>query len=93
MKKALKSKTQATFIVNIFGESGVLKMSNPKFNSEGYYDPTAYEGLKPIIREEAAQQKRVGELVQVLKYIVDKAGFDVVNRIALKDKESGKEYR
>lgn len=66
---------------------------NPKFNSEGYYDPTAYEGMKPIIKEEAAQQKRVGELVQVLKYIVDKAGFDVVNRIALKDKESGKEYR
>lgn len=66
--------------------------SNPKFNSEGYYDPTAYEGLKPIIKEEAAQQKRVSELVQVLKYIIDKAGFDVVNRIALKDKESGKEY-
>ena len=66
---------------------------NPKFNSEGYYDPTAYEGLKPIIKEEAAQQKRVSELIQVLKYIVDKAGFDVVNRIALKDKKTGKEYR
>ncbi len=68
-------------------------MSNPKFNSEGYYDPTAYEGMKPIIKEEAHQQKRVSELVQVLKYIVDKAGFDVVNRIALKDKKTGKEYR
>ena len=67
--------------------------NNPKFNSEGYYDPTAYEGLKPIIREEAHQQKRVSELVQVLKYIIDKAGFVMVNRVALKDKESGKEYR
>ena len=67
-------------------------MSNPKFNSEVYYDPSACEGLKPIIREEAHQQKRVSELVQVLKYIVDKAGFDVVNRIALKDKKTGKEY-
>lgn len=67
-------------------------MSNPKFNSEGYYDPTACEGLKPIIREEAHQQKRVSELIQVVKYIVDKAGFDVVNRIALKDKKTGKEY-
>ena len=68
-------------------------MSNPKFNSEGYYDPTAYDGLKPIIREEAHQQKRVSELVQVLKYIVDKAGFVMVNRVALKDKKTGKEYR
>ena len=67
--------------------------NNPKFNSEGYYDPTAYEGMKPIIKEEAAQQKRVSELVQVLKYIIDKAGFVMVNRVTLKDKESGKEYR
>lgn len=67
--------------------------NNPKFNSEGYYDPTAYEGLKPIIKEEAHQQKRVNELVQVLKYIVDKAGFEILNRVALKDKKTGKEYR
>lgn len=89
----LKSKTQQNSIVHIFGESGVLKMSNPKFNSEGYYDPTAYEGMKPIIKEEAIQQKRVSELVQVLKYIIDKAGFEILNRIALKDKKTGKEYR
>lgn len=67
--------------------------NNPKFNSEGYYDPTAYEGLKPIIKEEANQQKRVNELVQVLKYIIDKAGFEMLNRVALKDKKTGKEYR
>ena len=68
-------------------------MSNPKFNSEGYYDPTAYAGIKPIIKEEAHQQKRVSELVQVLKYIIDKAGFEILNRVALKDKKTGKEYR
>lgn len=28
----------------------------PKRNSEGYYDPTAYEGVKSIVREE----KRAG---------------------------------
>lgn len=93
MQTVLKSKTQQNSIVSIFGESGVLKMSNPKFNSEGYYDPTAYEGLKPIIKEEAAQQKRVSELVQVVKYIIDKAGFEMLNRVALKDKKTGKEYR
>ena len=67
--------------------------NNPKFNSEGYYDPTAYEGMKQIIKEEAIQQKRVSELVQVLRYIIDKAGFVMVNRVALKDKKTGKEYK
>ena len=67
--------------------------NNPKINSEGYYDQTAYEGMKQIIKEEAIQQKRVSELVQVLRYIIDKAGFVMVNRVALKDKKTGKEYK
>lgn len=66
---------------------------NPKFNSEGYYDPTAYEGTKEIIKEEALQQKRVNDLVYVLKYIIDKAGFEMGNRVVLRDKKTGKEYR
>lgn len=66
---------------------------NPKFNAEGYYDPTAYEGTKEIIKEEAALQRRVNELVNVIKYIIDKAGFDVCNRVVLRDKKTGKEFR
>lgn len=31
--------------------------TKPWQNKEGYADPTAYEGLKPIIREEDEQQK------------------------------------
>ena len=68
-------------------------MGNPWKNSEGYADPTAYEGLKPIIREEAEQQRRVTALVHVLKYIITVAGFDLMNRIELKDKKTGREYR
>jgi hypothetical protein len=68
-------------------------MNNPKFNSEGYHDPTAYEALKPIIKDDSIQQKRVNDLVFVLKYIIDKAGFELSNRVALKDKKTGKEYR
>lgn len=39
----------------------------PKRNSEGYYDPTAYEGVKSIVREENALDGRVSDLVRVLK--------------------------
>jgi len=38
---------------------------NPRNNSEGYPDPTAFEGTKNIIKEENLQQKRVTELVNV----------------------------
>lgn len=66
---------------------------NPRNNSEGYPDPTAFEGTKNIIKEENLQQKRVTELVNVIKYIIDKAGFEMKNRIILVDKKTGKEFR
>lgn len=66
---------------------------NLRYNAEGYHDPTAHEGTKEIIKEEAVQQKRVNDLVFVLKYIIDKAGFEMGNRIVLCDKKTGKKYR
>ena len=66
---------------------------NPWKNAEGYADPTAYEGLKPVIREETEQQPRVSALVRVLKYVIDAAGFDLLNRIELKDRKTERVYR
>ena len=66
---------------------------NPRNNSEGYADPTAYEGTKNIIREENLQQKRITELMNVLRYIIDKAGFELKYRIVFVDKKTGKEDR
>lgn len=56
-------------------------MADPRKNSEGYADPTAFAALKAVIQEENEQQKRVGTLVHVLKYIINAAGFDLLNRI------------
>ena len=63
-------------------------MSKPWQNREGYSDPTAYEGMKPVIRE-----KRLNTLIFVLKYIIRLAGFELLNRIELKDQQTGREYR
>ncbi len=65
----------------------------PRKNSEGYNDPTAYEAMSKIQRDEIAQQKRVAELVNVLKYIIDKAGFDLLARIEIRDRRTGKDFR
>ena len=62
-------------------------------NSEGYRDPTAFAALMNIQKEEMEQQRRVAELINVLKYIVDKSGFELAARIELRDKRTGKEYR
>ena len=62
-------------------------------NNEGYSDPTAYAALSKIRQEEIEQNRRVAELVNVLKYIIDKAGFDLAARIELREKRTGKEFR
>lgn len=68
-------------------------MPKPWQNGEGYTDPTAYGAIKTICREEAEQQKKVNALIGVLKYIINAAGFDLLARIELKDRQTGKEYR
>lgn len=66
---------------------------NPKKNSEGYPDPTAYAGLRPIIEEENALERRVNQLIKTLKYITGLAGFELISRIEIKDKETGMIFR
>lgn len=66
---------------------------NPKYNGEGYHDPTAYEALKPIIKEDAAVQSKVNKLMTALKLVVDLAGFDLIGRIQVRHRKSGKEFK
>ena len=67
--------------------------NNPRKNSEGYSDPTAYHGLKAATRSECEQIRRLTALISVLKYIIDLAGYDLLARIEVKDRRTGKEYR
>lgn len=68
-------------------------MGKPWQNGESYSDPTAYAGLKPVIQEDEEREKRVNTLIFVLKYIIKLAGFELLNRIEIKDRKSGREYR
>lgn len=64
-------------------------MPKPWENSSGCKDPTAYAASKPITEEE----QRVTELVKVLKTIIRWAGFELINRIELRERRSGRTYR
>lgn len=67
--------------------------TNPRKNAEGYPDPTAYNGMKGIIAEETAIERRLSALLKTLKYIIGLSGFQLVNRIELKDTKTGRVYR
>lgn len=56
-------------------------------------DPTAYHALKPIIREEAELDGKVNFLIKVLKYIIAESGFELLARIELRDKRTGRCFR
>lgn len=66
---------------------------NPRFNASGCSDPTAYEALKPIMQEDVVLEKKVHTLVNTIKFIVDWAGFEMIGRIQIRDKKSGREFR
>lgn len=68
-------------------------MGDPRKNFEGYADPTAYYGTKKIVKEEEELDKKVSELVKVLKFIIRSCGFELVDRIQLKDIKSGRVYK
>ena len=59
------------------------------YNAEGYPDPTAYRA----IQAETNLENKVSLLIQVLKSVVSICGFEVVNRIELVDKKTGRHFK
>jgi hypothetical protein len=64
-------------------------------NKEGYPDPTAGMALQEVRREERHKEynPEVTNIITILKQIISLTGFELVGRITLRDKETGKEYR
>lgn len=62
-------------------------------NVEGYADLTASIAIGQVSREESEVDKRAYDLVKVLKFIIRSCGFELTERIQLKDTKSGREYK
>lgn len=68
-------------------------MKNPKLNGSGYRDMTAYEALKNVYK---APDDLGFCLVKTLKQVTDMAnvcGFELIGKVVIKHKATGKEYR
>jgi len=65
----------------------------PHKNAEGYADPTAYHAIKRVTQEENELDAKVNQLIKVLKFIIAESGFDLLARIELRDKKTGRCFR
>lgn len=82
-------------------EIQLLKREDPRMdmgrNSEHYSDPTPGTAWENMRREEkrldAARLVMVSALVPILRQTAELAGFEIIGRIPLRDKATGKEYR
>ena len=66
---------------------------DPRKNAEGYNDPTVGEAMNNIEAEERRVLERISALIPVMKKTAELVGFEVVGRIVLVDKETGKKYK
>lgn len=63
--------------------------NNPRCNAEGYSDPTAFEALRNLERED----ERFHRLLHTLFYLCELAGFEIEGRIILVDKRNGRVWK
>lgn len=64
-----------------------------KYNPEGYHDPTTYEAMTNVTQEEIALENKANFLIKVLKFIIRESGFELLNRIEIKDSKTGRYFR
>ena len=66
-------------------------------NSEGYKDPTAGAACENIRKEERKKESErtaaISALIPIMKQVAALAGFDITERIVLRDRETGKTYK
>lgn len=63
-------------------------------NHEHYADPTAGRAFDLIAAEEREEvMNRIKALLKIIRPAAEMAGFEIVDRIVLRDKATGKEYR
>ena len=66
---------------------------NPYYNMSGCPDPTAYDALSTVAKEETEIDEKARSLIKVLKYIISLAGFELITRIEIRHRKSGKTYK
>ena len=65
-----------------------------RLNAEGYNDPTAEQAIGHIIKEERRKMdQQVSELIHSMRDMAAVKGFEIIGRVTVKHKESGKVFK
>jgi len=68
--------------------------NKPWLNPSGLPDPTAYEALKPKVKTyNDHTTNKIDKIIKTIHVIVELAGFEICERVVLREKTTGKEYR
>ena len=65
----------------------------PYKNPEGYADPTAHAAMSTGQKEQDAADLRVQNFIRAVKTIIDQSGYDLLARIEIRDRATGRDYR
>lgn len=66
------------------------KRDELRYNGSGIKDPTAYKAIKKVDEE---TNRRANQLIKAIQSIAHLAGFEIVGRIELRDKNTGEVWR
>lgn len=58
-------------------------------NQSGYSDPTAFEAITKVDKE----MEKLNKTLHIIRNVCELAGFEIEERIVLKDKKTGKIWR
>ena len=67
-------------------------MNKTFYNASGCKDPTAGRAISEITKEEREVDKRAKDAIQSCKWVLDCKGFELIGRIQIRDKKTGREY-
>lgn len=67
----------------------------PGRNQEGYCDPTASVAISHVAKEErrAEEERTLRRIIYIMRSVAAAFNFEIVGRITLKDKGTGRIYR
>lgn len=65
----------------------------PYHNPSGAADPTAYAAMGKVQEQQDEADVRLIQMLSVVKPIINWAGFDLLNRIEVRDRKTKRIYR
>ena len=70
-----------------------MRSGIPYRNPSGLSDPTAHDAIRNVQMETDDADLRVQAFIRAIKTLVEQSGYDLLARIEIRDKATGRNYR